>query len=485
MTSIRTRFAPSPTGFMHVGGVRTALFAWLLAQQSKNTTGEGSFILRIEDTDKVREVAGSIEQIENSLQWLGINWDEGVNQGGPYAPYKQSERLAIYKEWAQKLIDAGRAYADPYSQEELEAFRSEAKAAKRPFLYRDHRPENPPAWDGTQPLRFKSDPKPYTWEDAVMGTLSTGEDAIDDFILIKGDGYPTYNFCHIVDDAIMGITHVLRSQEFVSSTPKFLNLYEALGVEKPTLATLPFVMAIDGKKKLGKRDGAKDILEYAKEGYLPEAMANFLATLGWNDGTEQEVFTVQELIDKFSLSRVHKSPARFDEQRLLWLNGQHIRNLSLNELYERVEYFWSKSAIESTEERRKQVLALVQDRLKTLADLPTLTSYFFETPTPNWDMVTENKQLKKLETEEIRTLLEATKTALAAISENDFTDETVQNTLNALLETTGQKPGILFSLIRLSVSWAPFSPALNETLTVLGRDETVARIETALRSLEP
>jgi glutamyl-tRNA synthetase len=468
---------------MHVGGVRTALFAWLLARQSKKTTGEGSFILRIEDTDKVREVAGSVEQIENSLQWLGIDWDEGGDAGGPYAPYRQSERLDIYREWAQKLIDAGRAYADPYTQEELEAFRDEAKAAKRPFLYRDHRPENPPVWDGTQPLRFKSNPKPYTWEDAVMGTLSTGEDAIDDFILIKSDGYPTYNFCHIVDDAIMGITHVLRSQEFVSSTPKFLNLYEALEVEKPTLATLPFVMAIDGKKKLGKRDGAKDILEYAKEGYLPEAMANFLATLGWNDGTEQEVFTMQELIEKFSLSRVHKSPARFDEQRLLWLNGQHIRSLSLDELYERVEYFWSKSAIEATEERRKQVLALVQDRLKTLTDLPILTSYFFETPTPNWDMVTENKQLKKLTTDEIRSLLEATKTQLSTVSETDFNDNGVQSVLNTLLETTGQKPGILFSLIRLAVSWAPFSPALNETLAVLGKDETIARIDTALASL--
>ncbi len=363
MTSVRTRFAPSPTGFMHVGGVRTALFAWLLAQQSKKVNGEGTFILRIEDTDKVREVAGSIEQIENSLKWLGINWDEGVDQGGPDSPYKQSERLGIYKQWAQKLIDAGRAYADPYTQEELDAFREQAKAEKRPFLFRNHRPENPPEWDGTQPLRFKSDPKPYQWTDAVMGNLSTGEEAIDDFILIKSDGYPTYNFCHIVDDAIMGVTHVLRSQEFISSTPKFLNLYDALEVERPTLATLPFVMAIDGKKKLGKRDGAKDILEYAKEGYLPEAMVNFLATLGWNDGTEQEVFTINELIEKFSLDRVQKSPARFDEQRLLWLNGQHIRALSLDDLYARVTDFWPASAADASEESKKQVLALVQERL--------------------------------------------------------------------------------------------------------------------------
>ena len=479
MTTVRTRFAPSPTGFMHVGGVRTALFAWLLAQQAKKI-GEGTFILRIEDTDKVREVAGSIEQIEKSLQWLGITWDEGIDKGGPNAPYKQSERLDIYKEWAQKLIDAGRASADPYTQEELDAFRAQAKAEKRPFLFRTHRPENPPVWDGTQPLRFKSDPKSYQWTDAVMGELSTTEEAIDDFILIKSDGYPTYNFCHIVDDAIMGVTHVLRSQEFISSTPKFLNLYEALEVERPTLATLPFVMAIDGKKKLGKRDGAKDILEYAKEGYLPEAMANFLATLGWNDGTEQEVFNVQELIEKFSLSRVQKSPARFDEQRLLWLNGQHIRALSLDDLYNRVTHFWPAVAATASETHKKQVLGLVQDRLKTLADLPVLTSYFFEEPTPNWEMTASNKQLAKLSSDEIRELLKA---ASAALAHSDFTPEAIQDTLNQLLETTGQKPGILFSLIRLAVSWAPFSPALNDTLATLGKDVSLARIQTSLDSL--
>lgn len=462
---------------MHVGGVRTALFAWLLARQAG---GEGTFILRIEDTDKVREVEGSVQQIETSLRWLGIEWDEGVDKGGPDAPYKQSERLDIYKEWAQKLIDAGRAYADPYTPEELEAFREQAKAEKRPFLFRDHRPENPPAWDGTQPLRFKSEPKAYTWTDAVMGELSTGEDAIDDFILIKSDGFPTYNFCHIIDDAIMGVTHVLRSQEFISSTPKFLNLYEALGVDRPLLATLPFVMAIDGKKKLGKRDGAKDILEYAAEGYLPEAMVNFLATLGWNDGTEQEVFQVSELIQKFSLDRVQKSPARFDEQRLLWLNGQHIRALSLDDLYSRVEPFWPEAAASASEESKHQVLALVQDRLKTLADLPILTSYFFEEPTPNLAMVTDNKQLAKLTKDELRELLTSAKNAL---ENSDFSAEAVQETLNQLLETTGQKPGILFSLIRLAVSWAPFSPALNETLATLQKEKTLTRLQTSIDSL--
>lgn len=473
MSQIRTRFAPSPTGFMHVGAARTALFAWFLARKN-----QGQFILRIEDTDKQREVEGSIQQIIDSLHWLGLEWDEGIDIGGEHTPYLQSERLDIYKEWAQKLIEAGRAYADPYTQEELEAFREQAKANKKPFLYRNHRPENPPVWDGTQPLRFKSDPKPYTWTDAVMGELSTGEEAIDDFILIKSDGFPTYNFCHIVDDAVMGVTHVLRSQEFVSSTPKFLNLYEALGVERPTLATLPFVMAIDGKKKLGKRDGAKDILTYDKEGYLPEAMMNFLATLGWNDGTEQEVFSKSELIEKFSLERVQKSPARFDEQRLLWLNGQHIRLLSLDDLYDRVVNFWPKSAENASEDYRKTVLSLAQDRLKTLADLPVLTSYFFEEPEIDWSLIDGNKQLKKLAREDVKSLLQSAASALTSTEE--WTAENIQQTLNQLLESTGQKPGILFSLVRIATTWAPFSPALDETLYTLGKSKVLSRLEKAI-----
>lgn len=478
MTSVITRFAPSPTGFMHVGGVRTALFAWLLAQQAKKRGINGIFILRIEDTDKVREVAGSIEQIEDSLTWLGLNWDEGVEMGGPHEPYVQSQRLAIYKEWAQKLIDTGRAYADPYTPEEVAAFREEAKTAKRPFIFREHRPKNPPVWDGSQPLRFKSEPKAYHWHDAVMGDLSANEEAIDDFILIKSDGYPTYNFCHIIDDALMGVTHVLRSQEFISSTPKFLNLYEALGLEHPIFATLPFVMAIDGKKKLGKRDGAKDILEYAKEGYLPEAMVNFLATLGWNDGTEQEIFTRDELIDKFSLERVQKSPARFDEQRLLWLNGQHIRALSPDELYERVELFWPKEALtpEVSDAYRQQVLALVHDRLKTLGDLPGLTRYFFTEPTADTSLITNNKQLKKLTNAELSQLLSAAADVFDATDENAWNADTLQAVLNQLLEKTGQKPGVLFSLLRIVTTWAPFSPALDETLELLGKTTTLSRI---------
>lgn len=477
----RTRFAPSPTGFMHVGGVRTALFSWLIAQHD-----HGQFILRIEDTDKVREVEGSAAHIIQSLRWLGVNWDEGVEingdtivSNGPHAPYLQSERLEHYHKWAQTLVDAGRAYADPYSKEELETFRDEAKASKKPFLFRDHRPEDPPAWDGSQPLRFKSDPKDYTWTDAVLGELHAGAEAVDDFIIMKSDGYPTYNFAHIVDDAEMGVTHVLRSQEFTASVPKFLNLYEALSVDRPILATLPYVMAIDGKKKLSKRDGAKDILDYKNEGYLPEALMNFLATLGWNDGTEQEIFSESELIEKFSLERVQRSPARFDEQRLLWLNGQWIRRLNIDELYDRAEPFWGSQAQTADVTYKHLVLELVAERLKTLAELPLLSNYFFSEPTPDWSMVDTNKQLAKVFRDEQIALL---KQAYDALDKAEFHTESLTNTLNALLETTAQKPAILFSLIRFALTWAPFSPGLAETVNTLGKEKTLARIKAAITS---
>ena len=473
MTSIRTRFAPSPTGYIHVGNVRAALFPWLLAKQQ-----EGAFVLRIEDTDQARLVEGAQDLILDTLEWLGIDWDEGPRKGGNFGPYIQTERREHYLKWAQKLIDKGLAYADPYTPEEVTAFRDQAKAEKRAFLYRDHRPENPPAWDGSQALRFKvPEIKRYTWNDPVMGELSAGPEALDDFILVKSDGLPTYNFAHIVDDYEMGITHVIRGLEYISSIPKYLSLYDALEIEWPVLACLPHIMAPDGKKKLGKRDGAKSVQEYKDQGILPEAMLNFLASMGWNDGTEQEIFTRSELIEKFSLERVQRSGARFDEQRLLWLNGQHIRLLDLNDLYERVADFWPASAAGVNQEKKMQILVLVQDRLKTLLDLPLLTEYFFAEPTPDWQMVDDNKQLKKLERQELVALLEATKQAL---SMSEFDATSIQNTLNSLLETTGQKPGILFSLIRLAVSWAPFSPALNDTLAALGKESAIRRLDTAI-----
>lgn len=474
-SSIRTRFAPSPTGYIHVGNVRAALFPWLLAKQNN-----GAFVLRIEDTDQARFVEGATDLILDTLEWLSIDWTEGPRKGGEYGPYVQTERRDHYLAWAHKLIDKGLAYADPYTSEEVDAFREQAKHDKKAFLYRDYRPENPPAWDGSQPLRFKvTDVKRYTWNDPVMGELSAGPEALDDFILIKSDGLPTYNFAHVVDDYEMKITHVIRGLEYISSIPKYLSLYDALEIDWPVLVCLPHIMAPEGTKKLGKRDGAKSVTEYRDEGILPEAMLNFLASIGWNDGTEQEIFTRDELIAKFSLDRVQRSGARFDEQRLLWMNGQHIRLLSLTDLYERIAPFWPSSANEADKEQKMRVLSLVQDRLKTLKDLPLLSDYFFAEPTPDWTMADDNKQLKKLGRAELVVLLQAAKKMLET---SDFDAESLQNSLNSLLETTGQKPGILFSLIRLAVSWAPFSPALNDTLATLGRETTLIRLQKAIET---
>jgi glutamyl-tRNA synthetase len=460
---------------MHVGGVRNALFDWLVARQ----TG-GQFVLRIEDTDQAREVPGAVQHIMDTLDWLGIGWDEGPNVGGPAGSYIQSERLDIYREWAQKLADAGRAYADPYTAEQVNEFREQAKAAKQPFLYRNHRPENPPKWDGTQTLRLKSTPKAYSWHDEVMGDLSAGEEAVDDFVLMKSDGFPTYNFCHIIDDYLMNITHIIRSQEFIASMPRYLNLYEALEFPLPVFAHLPWIMRPEGNKKLSKRDGAKDVLTYAKDGFMPETMLNFLATLGWNDGTEQEIFSTPELISKFSLDRVQKSGAKFDEQRLLWMNGAHIRELTVEELYKRVKDFWPESAREWDDGYRTEVLSLVQERLKYFAELPALTEFFFTDLPVNPELWTTHKQLKKLEPGEIKSLLEQAK---AGIEQSDFSVTDLTDRLNALLELTGQKPAILFSIIRIATTQAPNSPGLADTLATLGKDTSLRRIDAMLQAL--
>jgi glutamyl-tRNA synthetase len=475
MNEVRTRFAPSPTGYLHVGGIRTAVFAWLVARQN-----DGQFILRLEDTDKKREVEGSGQHLMESLKALGLEYDEGPDKGGPYAPYMQSERLDSYKEWAQKLIDAGRAYADPYSAEEVQGFREQAQASKKPFLYRNHRPENTPTWDGSQPLRFKSDPKPYKWNDAILGELSTGPEVIDDFILIKSDGFPTYNFAHIIDDHEMKISHIIRGQEFISSIPNYLNLYEALEITPPIIATAPHVLGPDGKKKLSKRDGAKDILDYIREGFLPDALVNFIASLGWNDGTEQEIFSRQELIEKFSLARVQHSGAHFDERRLLWMNGHYIRETPLDDLYEKVQDYWPEEAKEYDDGYKKKVLALVQERLKFFAELPELTVFFFKDLPVDPELISGHKQLKKVPQEELKALLEQAK---ASIEQSDFTAEDLHNRLNALLEATGQKPAVLLSLIRIATTQAPASPQLPDSMAVLGRDRTLQRIDTQLQSL--
>jgi glutamyl-tRNA synthetase len=457
------------------------MFAWLLARQN-----QGQFILRIEDTDKVREVEGSEAHIMESLRWLGIEWDAGPDKPGEQGPYRQSERLDIYKKWGQKLVDSGRAYADPYSPAELEEFRNKAREEKRPFLFRDHRPEDPPTWDGSQPLRFRSEPKDYKWHDEVVGDLSTGPEAVDDFILIKSDGYPTYNFAHIIDDHLMGMTHVIRSQEFLASMPKFLNLYDALGMQWPAFATLPYVMGPDGKKKLSKRDGAKDILDYRADGYLPQALVSFLATLGWNDGTTQEIYTREELIEKFDLSRVQKGGAKFDEQRLLWINGSLIRQMGLDELLELVELFWPQAAGGSDEGYKKAVLALVQDRLKYFAELPGLTELFFEEPSPEkiLELYNDPKTSKMID-QSPENIAQMIRSVIEELGQSDFSQEDLKNRLNKLLDSLGTSPKVLFSIVRIAITGTQYSPELFGTLSVLGKEKSLERLRKTAESLGP
>ena len=332
------------------------------------------------------------------------------------------------------------------------------------------------------PLRFKAEPKEYSWHDEVMGDMHTGPEVLDDIILIKKDGLPTYNFAHIVDDAEMGVTHIMRGVEYLSSMPNYLAIYEALGINHPKFVSLPHILAPQGNKKLGKRDGAKSVVEYRDDGVLPEAMLNYLACLGWNDGTEQEIYTKDELIERFSIDKIQNSGARYDEVKLLWLNGQWIRRIAdeqgIDALYTRTTDFWPET--DATDDYKKRVLAIIYDRLKTLSDLKTMTTYFFAEPEIDTSMILENKFLKKIPADELKGLLEQT---IAKLSDTEWNADALQDALNELLATTGKKPAELFSLIRLGVSFAPFSPALNLTLEVLGKEISIKRLENVVAAL--
>lgn len=476
--TIRTRFAPSPTGFLHVGAARTALFAWLTAKQA-----DGQFILRIEDTDKKREARGAEKHIIDSLEALNVTPDESPVHGGSLGPYRQSERLEFYKEWAKKLIASGRAYADTCTVEQVQQLRQQAQRSKTPFLFRNHRPKDPPQWDGRSPLRFKSEPKPYSWQDEVMGEKQSGPEVIDDFILIKSDGYPTYNFAHIIDDALMEITHVIRGQEFMASMPNYLNLYEALGLNTPVFATMPPIMGPDGNKKLSKRDGATDILDYLHKGYNADSLVSFIATLGWNDGTEKEIFSMQELIDSFSLDRVGRGGAIFDDKRLNWINGVAIRNMSIEELYERGRNHLPEAAQQFDETYNKKVISLLQERLKYFAEIADLSHFFYEKPPVQLNLITSHKKLKQLTNDELAGLLDRTAEALQEL--DSFSSTAVTSTLNSLLEQTDRKPVVLFSLIRIAITRAPASPGLADTIVTLGKKATLERINEYAATLKP
>ncbi|MFZ3015404.1 MAG: glutamate--tRNA ligase [Minisyncoccia bacterium] len=465
-----TRFAPSPTGFMHVGNLRTALYAWLLAKKNK-----GTFILRIEDTDKEREVEGATEHILKVLKWVGINWDEGPDIGGPHKPYTQSERLDLYKKYAEDLINKGLAYPDPYTTEEVDEFREKAELEGKAFLFREHRPETFEKWDGTKPLRFKvPEIKSYHWYDLVFGDLSAGPEALDDFVLIKSDGYPTYNFCHIVDDIEMGITHVVRGQEYISSIPKFLSLYEALKINPPIFVCLPHIMGKDGNKKLGKRDGAKDALEYKNEGYLPEAMINFLALLGWHPSDDKEIFTIQELIDVFDVERIQKSGAQWNDEKLDWINKEHIKKLSVENLEKNIfEYL-------PGEMRNPKIIPVILERISKFGDIQKMIErgeldFFFNTP----KYEKEKLIFKNVSADKISSNLQQAVNSLEKIKESDFTAENVKKTLMQVAENLESR-GELLHPIRFALSGLDKSPDPFIISDILGKNETISRIQKAI-----
>lgn len=474
---VRTRFAPSPTGFMHVGGVRTALYAWLYARKHG-----GKFILRIEDTDKNREVEGSIGHIIECLKWLGITWDEGIDIGGPYEPYLQSGRLESYHTYARKLISDGNAYPDPYTAEELEGFRKQAEAEKRPFLFRDHRPETILPWDGKTSLRFRvPEIKRYTWNDLVRGELSAGEEALDDFILLKADGFPTYNFAHIIDDLEMKITHIMRGEEFVSSTPKFLSLYEALGIERPEIATMPVILGTEGTKKLGKRDGAKDLLTYRDEGYLPEAMVNFLALLGWNPGTDQEIMSVEEIIAQFDLDRVQRSGAQFDETKLLHTNREWMRKLPDALFITALNY-----EVPNTD-RLLKLIPELKERSHTFAEARTMLAeemqYIFSVPHVEITQLRAKEAADKPNTEihlkELRSRLELLPEGVGI----EGIKLALMPYADSIPKEDGGRGAVLWPL-RYALSGKDRSPDPFTLIHILGLHEVVSRIDAALGILE-
>jgi len=480
MKKVVTRYAPSPTGFQHIGGIRTALFAYLYAKKN-----EGSFILRIEDTDKSREVAGAIEHTKEALQWLGIQWDYGPDNPGSFKSCLQSDRLDIYKQYAQKLIDKGLAYPDPYTQEELTTFREEAIAAKRPFLYREHRPESFEHWDGTKPLRFKTtDIKRYHWHDEVRGDLEAGEEMLDDIILIKADGYPTYNFAHIVDDLEMGVTHIMRGEEFIASTPKFLSLYDALEIPYPTFVTMPPIMAADGKKKLGKRDGAKDILEYRTEGYLPVAMVNFLALIGWNPGTDQEIFSMDELMEAFTLDKIQKSGGAFNEEKLRWMNKEYLQKLDTTQF---VKYVITalpetiKTLPTYSEEIASRLAPVIQERVHTSKEITEAAEageydFAFSTPSVSLEMI----KWKKDET--AKDSLPRLQHALELLQGTDFNSaDTIKAAIWEYAEEVGK--GDLLWPLRVSLTGMERSPDPFTSAYIVGKEEALLRIHNAIKTL--
>jgi glutamyl-tRNA synthetase len=495
---VRTRYAPSPTGLPHIGNYRTALFEWLTARHAG-----GKFVLRVEDTDRKRLVPGSIEGIMEGLRWIGLEWDEGPDIGGPYGPYLQSERLDTYLEYAEQLVRQGDAYYCYCTEERLEAMRREQEARKEPTHY-DRRcrylsPEERAANDVAGLAKVVRFAAPLdgetTFHDFLRGDITFDNATIDDMILLKSDHYPTYNFANIIDDHLMDITHVIRGEEYISSAPRYAQVYRALGWEEPVVVHVPLVLAPD-RSKLAKRHGAFPLLEYRDLGYLPEAICNFLLLLGWSYDGEREFFTLDEMVEVFDESRIGTSPAIFDRARLDWFNGIYIRKMTPEQLTNVALPFLlaglPEEARPAAENRDyvTRVLRLDQERIKTLKDVPELTSFFF-VERPQYDsalLLGKNMDaargvdtltqlipvLAKLRTWEHEALLA---TLDEFVTSHGFIREKADGT---------RQPdrGPVFMLVRVAVSGRKETPGLPEMLAVLGKSRVRKRLEAARTRLE-
>ena len=482
---VRVRYAPSPTGYPHVGNIRTALFNWLFARHSG-----GSFILRIEDTDVSRKIDGAVEAIFDSLQWLGMDWDEGPDVGGKYGPYIQSERLKKYHETAERLISQGDAYYCYCSPQRLDEMRAEQTRRKQPPGYDRHcRNLNQEEKDKKEAeaiipvVRFKSPLEgQIRFNDLIRGEVVFENATIDDFVLLKSDGYPTYHLASVVDDHLMAISHVLRAEEWLPSTPRHLMLYQVLNLEPPQFAHLPMLLGAD-RTKLSKRHGAVAITEYREQGYLPEAIVNFLALLGWSLDDKTELLSRKELIDNFSLERVSRTAAIFNKDKLEWMNGVYIRSLSPDNFVQRSLPFLNSGL--PPEIKRplsvdyiRDVLPLIQERAKTLVEVPELTQFFFIS-----ELSYESSLLivKKMNQELATKALETSLKRLEQLPVSD--EESLETTLRPLAEELELKTGQLFGTLRVAVTGRTVAPPLFQTMTVLGKECCLKRMVEAITRL--
>jgi len=482
--SVRVRFAPSPTGYPHVGNIRTALFNWLFARHQG-----GSFIVRIEDTDAARKVEGAEEVILSGLRWLGMDWDEGPGVGGECGPYYQSQRLELYRQAAERLIAQGDAYYCYCSSERLAEMRAEQAKRKQPPGYdrrcRDMSPQERAQKEAegiTPVVRFKAPLEGQTpFDDLIRGEVVFENSTIDDFVLLKSDGYPTYHLANIVDDHLMGITHVLRAEEWLSSTSRHLLLYRALGYEPPRFAHMPMILGPD-RSKLSKRHGAVSITEYQEQGYLAEAMLNFLALLGWSLDDKTEIMSRQELIANFSLERVSKTAAIFNQEKLGWMNGVYIRDLSLDGFIERAMPFLEKGLPSEVKrplpvEYIRRFMPFIQERARTLAEVPELSEFFFVEPDYDAVLLIGKKMTRELSAGVLENALsELEPLAL-------FEEESLEGVLRPMAEKLGLKTGQLFGTLRVAVTGRTAAPPLFQTMTVLGKEVCVRRIKMALEKL--